>query len=580
MKQFLLRFRSAKYANWLLLCVFAGGGVFLQCVLFNWLACHSIPVSSLWRNPLYFFSFYLPKLAIALLFGSFVFLFRRKYWIIYASVLIDVWIWAEILYCRANRILISAHTFTLIGYLDGFWSSIPTYFKAEDMLLLIPLVIVVVGVILFDNRERSYLATIILMVISVLLSFCGGCVFDANKAHEYRREYTIHDIHFSNPFSEKTMLKYGCHLSWYTAETSVIHAFVYDVKELLELPFRSSYHLTDSEKKDAERFVEINSDMEISPKHPLVLVLVESLEDWAVRPDVMPNLYRFIETHNVVYAQRVKSQTKGGTSGDGQMIYNTGLLPIFDGAVCASYSQNVFPSLSEVYSSSAIIVPGDLEVWNQREMSAAYCIDTNYVNPKGYDHITFSTLDNIYSMYSYVMAITIATHSPFEKYRSFSSLQLPEDMPTKMRNYLLCMNYTDSCWGNFLQRIDTDSVLHNSVVCFMGDHIIFDAIMRKEFQDYSDRAGLDYQPQEAYTAFVAYSPDLTEKNIINEVTYQMDAYPTIRHLIGADTYYWKGFGIDLSDTTHTMVRPITEQDAYIVSDKIIRANYFKEYLGR
>ena len=60
----------------------------------------------------------------------------------------------------------------------------------------------------------------------------------------------------------------------------------------------------------------------------------------------------------------------------------------------------------------------------------------------------------------------------------------------------------------------------------------------------------------------------------------MDAYPTIRHLIGADTYYWKGFGIDLSDTTHTMARPINEQDAYIVSDKIIRANYFKDYFTK
>lgn len=308
-----------------------------------------------------------------------------------------------------------------------------------------------------------------------------------------------------------------------------------------------------------------------------MLILVESLEDWAVRPDITPNLYRFIHNHNVVYATRTKSQTLAGNSADGQMIYNTGLLPIRDGVVVNSYSQNLFPSLSDMYRTTAMIQPGELGVWNQYTMNIAYGIDTAYTVPSSLDEQSFQVLNSIIGQYDYILVITIASHSPFVACSHFSSLSLPDDMPANMRNYLLCMNYTDSCWGDFLQRIDTDSVLHNSVVCFMGDHIIFDPIMRKEFQDYCDRAGLDYQPQEAYTAFVAYSPDLTERTTINEVTYQMDAYPTIRHLIGADTYYWKGFGIDLSDTTHTMARPINEQDAYTVSDKIIRANYFKDY---
>lgn len=577
-KKLFTAFRSTKYGTLIIYCVFSLS-VFLQCVLFNWLAIHSLPISSLWKNPLYFWSVYLPKISIALLLGSLVFLFRRKYWTIYVSILINVWIWAELMYVRANRIFIDAHTFTLIRYLDGFWSSVPVYFAKGDLLLLLPTLLVILGVLLFDNRKQSYIGTILSLVLSTLLSFTGSCVFDCQMARQNHWNYSLQSIRLSNPFSERTMIKYGCHLTWYTLETSVIHSFIYDMKKMI-IP-QSVLQLTETDGEEIAKYLEDdNICMDVRPKHPLILVLVESLEDWAIVPEIMPNLCEFIKSHNVVYSKRVTSQTKGGTSADGQMIYNTGLLPIFDGAVCASYSQNVFPSLSDMYASSAIIVPGGLEVWNQKEMSTAYSIDTNYVNPSGYDHITFSILDSISSKYSYVLAITMATHTPFERCHSFSSLSLPHKMPSLMRNYLLCMNYTDSCWGDFLQRIDTDSVLHNSVVCFMGDHIIFDPIMRKEFQDYCDRAGLDYQPQEAYTAFVAYSPDLTEKTTINEVTYQMDAYPTIRHLIGADTYYWKGFGIDLSDTTHTMARPINEQDAYIVSDKIIRANYFKDYFTK
>jgi hypothetical protein len=54
----------------------------------------------------------------------------------------------------------------------------------------------------------------------------------------------------------------------------------------------------------------------------------------------------------------------------------------------------------------------------------------------------------------------------------------------------------------------------------------------------------------------------------------MDIYPTIMHLIGCENYYWKGLGINVMDSTARRNRPITEEDAYELSDKLIRSNYF------
>ena len=79
------------------------------------------------------------------------------------------------------------------------------------------------------------------------------------------------------------------------------------------------------------------------------------------------------------------------------------------------------------------------------------------------------------------------------------------------------------------------------------------------------------------TAFVAYSPNLEEKLVITDMTYQMDAYPTILHLIGCEDYYWKGFGVNLLDSVARNNRPITEQEAYELSDKLIRSNYFSSF---
>ena len=108
----------------------------------------------------------------------------------------------------------------------------------------------------------------------------------------------------------------------------------------------------------------------------------------------------------------------------------------------------------------------------------------------------------------------------------------------------------------------------------MGDHIIFDPNMRSTFATYCAENNLDYDVNNAHTAIITYSPNIDEKHIIKDKAYQMDAYPTILHLIGCENYYWKGLGVNLLDSVGRSNRPITEQDAYILSDKLIRANYF------
>lgn len=555
---------------------YSRGGVFLQCVLFNWLAFRSIAISSLWRNPLYFWSFYLPKLSIAMLIGSGVFLFKRKYWTIYVSALISIWTLAEMIYYRSTHIFIDAHSFLLIDNLRGFESSITMYMEWSYLLLLIPVALTAVGVWLFDNRRREWIA----LGISVLLSFAlsaVGCLSIYSVHEQYAPKFSHKSV---NPLSEDFVIPlFSNEMHLYAKEMSVVHCFFYDMKHLAQIPLEQRYKFTEKDAEDTAPFIQ--DRVAVTPKYPLVLVLVESLETWTVRPDITPNLYRFLKSHNVVWASTVKSQTKGGNSSDGQMIFNTGVLPLQQGAVCRRFPLVTLPSLSENYQHTAMIQPTDLLVWQQGTMNQIYHIDTAFVIPSALDHLTFCTLDSIATgQYDYILAITMATHTPFLSCSHYSSLSLPQDMPENMRNYLLCMNYTDSCWGSFLQRIDTDSVLHNSVVCFMGDHIIFDPIMRQEFQDYCDSKGLDFTPREGYTAFVGYSPELKQRVVIEEPTYQMDVYPTILSMIGAEEYYWKGFGVNLTDTAALHHRPITEQEAYMLSDKLIRANYFKEYVNR
>ncbi len=566
--------RESKYANWYLAIIFAIT-IFLQCCLFHYLAFHSILVSSFWKNPLDFWAFYLPKISIAVFIASFVFLFKRKGWTIIVSILINIWILAELIYFRANRILIDAHSFTLIGYLDGFWSSVPMYLQWLDMIMLVPTSIVICIAILFQNSRYSHLGFLFTLIVSFFLNI-GGCLGVYGMYIKYQFPSKNWYI---NPFSDKAVGDlFGFTSTDYIRNMSVIHAFIYDVKKLIQMPFeRTVYEMNENDLMQIRAFVN-QPNAQIVPDNSLILILVESLESWAVRPDITPNLYQFIQKHNVIWAQNVTSQTKGGTSSDGQLIFNTGLLPIQKGAVCQRYPDNKFPSLSDIYSTSALVQPGDMSVWNQKYMSDAYSIDTNYLSAQSLDHETFNILGSVFRNYAYTLTITMATHSPFMACSKYSSLVLPKDMPERMANYLKCMHYSDSCWGELLSEVDIDSTLQNATICFMGDHIIFDSNMRNEFEQYCIEKGLDYEVQNNHTAIVVYSPKLCSTTIVKDLTFQMDAYPTILHLIGCEDYYWKGFGVNLLDSVARNNRPISEQEAFLLSDKIIRSNWFETFL--
>ncbi len=564
---FLQRSRASKFANLYLALLFAFS-LFVQCVLFNWFAFHSIMVSSLWKAPAHFWVFYLPKISISLLISSFVFLFKRKYWVIYVSVLTNIWILAELVYFRSTRIFIDAYSFLLLKNLRGFESSIGMYLDSSLLLLLIPTFVVIVAVVLFDNRRIHIPSFGVGFSIYLIINLVSCNMVGKIVGLETKFYYS----HISLPLNWNRSFEL-------VNNTSIIHAFAQNMKDLICMPFDKPIELAEDDIDKIQPFFCQDTE-NVQPSNPLIIILVESLETWAVRPEITPNLCRFLDTHkNILWAKRTKSQTKGGNSGDGQMILNTGLLPVAQGAACNRFPTNTYPSLSDVYSSSmpqssAMIQPGDLGIWNQYHMNHAYHIDTAFVNSYCCDLQIFNMLDSIKDMYSYILAITISTHSPFTSANHYASAGLPQEMPTMMKDYLNSMHYTDSCWGNFLTEIDMDSTLRNSTICFIGDHIIFNEEQRAEFQTYCSSNTTDYHPEEAYTTFIAYSQNISQKTVIEEVTYQIDAYPTILSLIHCEKYYWKGFGVNLLDSTARKQRIITEQEAYNLSDKMIRANYF------
>ena len=98
--------------------------------------------------------------------------------------------------------------------------------------------------------------------------------------------------------------------------------------------------------------------------------------------------------------------------------------------------------------------------------------------------------------------------------------------------------------------------------------------MNEEFDTFAQKNDINMQTTKTFTHLIIYSPNISENTQVTDTCYQMDIYPTIMHLIGCEDYYWKGFGVNLMDSIARHNRPVSEQEAYELSDKLIRSNYF------
>jgi len=556
-------------ATWLLFVLFALI-LFIKSVLFHWFACHSILISSIWNNPNVAAAFYLPKVAISCFFASFIFLLKDKRWIIILSLLIDTWLLANIVYIRTNNLYLDVYALSMAGNMDGFWNSVLIFIEWKDMIFFLLSILMFIIIWLLNNAKRNLLSW------GMVLSFSVGMHYLGQWCHS-NCPGTDHIVILNNFSRNGRSAIYGVDFKSNVELTSIMYSPFYILSDFIQFSKEKHhpYQMTEQEKNECAKF--INKGNIQSEADGLIIVLIESLENWVVRPDIMPNLWNLTQMNHILYADKIKTQTVSAESADGQMIVNTGLLPIAEGATCYRFPFVTFPGIMHNMASNSItILPHETDVWNQTIMSHAYGYDSTIVCCE-IDTILFRKLNEVIdSGVQNIQCITMSTHSPFSGCK-YSTLITPKDMPSVMSDYIRSFNALDYGMAQFINRVENDSLLSLYTIVITGDHRIFHKEKRDQFIEYTQKKNKDYTVNVESVPLIIYSPSIQGNIQVTDTCYQMDIYPTIMHLIGCEDYYWKGFGVNLLDSTARHNRPITEQEAYRLSDLMIRSDYFRQY---
>lgn len=501
-------------------------------------------------------------------------------------VLTDIWLIANLFYYKANTLFLSVETMKMADNMSGFWDSLLTYMGWDIFIMPILTILYAATMLLlhlYRSPKRKYPHFAITLAISIaLMVFCNyayGLFYRKIEPNTKIYAFPLGGV-YSVVYTELWADFNGGH---YIRNYSIISyfpaCFVYSMLSTIE----EHVLLSDSQEREISRYIQkIDVDSPIIPKTNLIFILFESLESWPLGSvcgyDYMPNLQQLRQQGHVLYADKLHSQVRHGVSADGQMINVTGLLPIFDGATCRLYGKNDYPNYAHFYSHSAIVNPA-LGTWQQSIVTFSYHFK-ELIEPQGGQHWGDKEVLERVSEYALqqdssfcILGITISSHMPFA-HGSTHPKHVVEGMPNIMSAYLNCLAYTDSCIGTLLDAIQNSPLAANTTIVISGDHTIFRS-QDAEMDKFAKENGIPMQTGHTFTPLIIYSPEIEGNIQVTDTCYQMDIFPTILHLIGAEDYYWHGFGVNLLDSAARNNRPCTEQEAYRLSDLIIRSDYFR-----
>lgn len=343
----------------------------------------------------------------------------------------------------------------------------------------------------------------------------------------------------------------------------------------------------------------------------LIAIQVESLENFVINQkvngqEITPNLNKLLS--NSLYFDNIYEQNNSGTSSDADLMVNTSIFPVRNYSTFPTYSWTKYNSLQKLLNNEGYTtisthaeLPGS---WNWAEPHKAFETDKiwdikefnldDLIGPGLSDESYLRQLANKLSDEQepyYTFVATLTSHGPFEMPDDKKLLDLPKELDENILGaYFQSVRYTDEAIKFFLEELDKNGQLDNTVVMIYGDH----CGVHKFYEDMLTDTPLEgdwWKDNQKQIPFIIYNNDI-DGATISKAGGQVDFLPTISYLLGIDKdkFLDSSMGRILVNTNRNstilnygeiMGTPKDEneeahlKDVFKIADNIIEGNYFK-----
>lgn len=546
--------------------------------------------------------------AFIMLFLCFAFIFKnraRLWFYFFMDLFITVFLIGDLWYFRGFSSFLSPHLLKETSNLDNLSGSVFSMLHGVDFLFIIDLVFLLFIIIrnrkMYTNVRRNVFLFLFTFAISVC--YLGYAHYKIDVLHMGYENQMVFRTSWAPNQTVSNLTPLGYHIF----DT---YNFIKESKQ---------YVLNSSEKSEIKSWLSKNKEVLSDNKYKgmykgknLLVIQVESLENFVINQkvngqEITPNINKLL--NHGMYFDNFYEQVYNGTSSDADLMTNTSVFPTRSGSTFFRFPYNTYNSLPKILKSysynTTAIHPDKGSYWNWMpaltSIGFSKCIDSSKLVDD--ENIGLGLSDASYlrqiepiiakqKQPFYTFFVTLTSHAPFDLPNKYRELDLSSTLnSSKLGGYFQSIHYTDKYLGKFLDTLDKDGILDNTVVVLYGDH----CGVHKYYQDEVEKV----KPSENWwinnntkIPLIIYQKN-SNPETIHTSGGQIDTMPTICYLLGVDPnkYANTTIGRNLLNTNKDFAvlankqyvgKEVSQSEkdfeikAIDISNNILKGNYFKE----
>lgn len=524
-------------------------------------------------------------------------------------------------------------TASFLGEMDG--NIVANLIKLKDVILIFPpIVLLIVNMLLkkkkyfekvekIERSKKRFLNTIILGALMIFLTFSMMEASDYSRLKkQWNREYLVQRfgiyVYQLNDAIKSTQSKF----------TSI---FGYDKAAKTVREFYKEKEKTDISKDQTNAYTNIFEGKNIIVIHAESM-MTQNMTLSFNNKELTPNLNKLASEG--LFFSNYYPQVSVGTSSDTEFTFNTSLLPASTGTVFVNYWKRTYEAIPNILKQkgyySASMHANNASFWNRNVMHQTLGYDKFYAkdtfdNSNDEDILGMGLSDKAFFSQAvdkikkineehnnyYLTLITLSNHTPWDdedKYGDYTvdykytetdengnavEKTLPYMEGTTLGRYFKSVHYADEAIGEFVNKLDSEGLLDNTVLVIYGDH---DAKIAKS--EYSHFYNYDFETGEQYdkddpryvdvdyynyelnrkVPFIIWTKDSKGNSLLNKkidsVMGMYDAMPTLANMFNFDYEYALGHDIFNVSNNNIVVFP----NGNWVTDKMYYNAQKDEYL--
>ncbi|MGM9935678.1 MAG: LTA synthase family protein [Clostridium sp.] len=550
--------------------------------------------------------------AFALLFSSFSLLFKGRGRIIYVLILdtavtllfiVDTW------YFRGFQTVPSMLLLTQTSNLDNMFESIKSMMSPLDIFYFSDFILL--GIYILISRKsikncnralKSFLVTFIIPLLFIIYVPFNITVLNNND---------IKNAYLFDVYDPNITVKYFSTIGYHIMDAYTVYKDT------------QPYKLTAEDKNDINTLFDVKNENLTNNEYfgaaknkNLIYIQVESLESFVIGKkindiEITPVMNHLLDSS--VYFPNIFEQVNEGTSADSDFMSNTSLLPVRRGCTFFRYPNNDYNSMPKILRNhgytTSVIHPDKGSFWNyQNALSGGIGFEyfTDYYSFNHDEEIGMGISDRSYfeqvvpmiedlNQPFYAMTVTLTNHGPFNLPDEYRSLNLSPELNNNnnLGGYFESVHYTDAQIGYFLDLLDKQGILNDSIIVIMGDHAGVHKYYNDDIEKLSSKEDwyIDNGNHTVPVIIYDHSSSIKAKTFDDLLGGQVDLMPTLLYLLGipSDEYSQTALGRNLLNTDKSFAvitdgtikgaENLSDNEISIysklldISDKIIRSNY-------